>query len=97
MTLTGTTGNGTAVTELATTDVDGLYLFENIYPGDYTVHFDLPAGFAFTYQSEGIDDTIDSDADETTGDVTGIVLISSIPNLTIDAGMLNLSNTTIGD
>ncbi|MCP4122104.1 MAG: hypothetical protein GY751_10150, partial [Bacteroidetes bacterium] len=97
VTLTGTTGNGSPVTELATTDIDGLYLFENIYPGDYTVHFDLPAGFAFTYQSEGSDDTIDSDADETTGNVTGIVLISSIPNLTIDAGMLNLSNTTIGD
>ena len=97
VTLTGTTGNGTAVSLTKTTDANGLYLFEDLFPGDYTVNFALPTGFAFTYQNEGSDDTIDSDADQTTGDVTGIVMTSGTPNLTIDAGMIDLSNTNLGD
>src|SRR5690606_17783457 len=32
------------------TDANGLYLFENLVPGVYTVAFELPEGYAFTEQ-----------------------------------------------
>ncbi len=45
-----------------TTDVNGLYTFDNLAPGDYYVSFaDLPAGYSFSPQNQGTDDTADSD------------------------------------
>ncbi|MCX7818841.1 MAG: DUF2341 domain-containing protein [Kiritimatiellae bacterium] len=50
-----------------TTDASGLYLFEGLMPGDYSVGFVLPAGYAFTLRDQGGDDARDSDADTSTG------------------------------
>ena len=53
-----------------TTDVDGLYLFTDLPPGEYYVVFDLatlPTGSVVTFQDQGGDDTVDSDADPITG------------------------------
>ncbi|MEN9609787.1 MAG: hypothetical protein RLZZ628_601, partial [Bacteroidota bacterium] len=97
VTLTGTTGNGTSITLTTTTDANGKYLFENLFPGTYTVKFELPTGFGFTYKDQGSDDTKDSDADRTTGVTTAITLVSGQPNWTIDAGVIDLANTKIGD
>ncbi|MEO0040881.1 MAG: hypothetical protein RL329_329, partial [Bacteroidota bacterium] len=97
VTLTGTTGNGTPVTLTATTDANGKYLFENLFPGTYTVKFDLPTGFGFTYKDQGSDDAKDSDANVTTGITAPITLVSGQPNWTIDAGIIDLANTKIGD
>ena len=52
------------------TDADGLYLFAGLPPGEYFVEFDLatlPAGYVVTFQDQGLDDAVDSDADPVTG------------------------------
>ncbi|MCP4081921.1 MAG: hypothetical protein GY743_16920, partial [Planctomycetaceae bacterium] len=76
VTLTGTTGNGTAVSQTATTDVDGLYLFSNLIPGTYQLTFGKPAGYEFTSADEGTDDSVDSDVDPVTGMTINEVLES---------------------
>ena len=81
------------------TDADGLYLFENLWPGNYYVVFDLstlPPTYAPTVQNAGEDDAIDSDADQTTGATapTGF-LPSGNEDLTLDMGIL--SGVTVGD
>ncbi len=73
-----------------TTDANGLYLFDNLPPGDYYVVFDLdtlPSGYQVTQQNAG-DDALDSDADPTTGqsDPTG-PLASGDQDLTLDMGI----------
>ncbi len=73
-----------------TTDTNGLYLFENLPPGDYYVVFDLntlPNGYKVTRQNAG-DDTLDSDANPATGqsDPTGS-LAGGEENLTLDMGI----------
>ena len=50
--------------ECQTTGADGLYLFENLLQGDYSLGYDisgLPEGCDFTYQNAGGDDNADSD------------------------------------
>ena len=64
---------------------NGYYNFSSLDPGDYCVQFtDLPTGLQFTAQNVG-DDTLDSDADTTTGQVQNISLTAVDP--TIDAGV----------
>ena len=58
-------GNFVATT---TTAADGSYSFTNLIPGDYYVDFTLPSGYMFSPQDQGGDDSVDSDADTTTGD-----------------------------
>ena len=68
-----------------TTDVDGEYFFD-VTPGEYIVEFDpdsLPAGYVFTWQDSGGDDTVDSDADLVTGR-TGVIDVSD-PSLLSDS------------
>ena len=61
----------------------GNYLFTNLAPGCYFVKFTTPAGFTPTVANSG-SDTTDSDA---VAGVTGpYVLVSGVPNLTVDAG-----------
>jgi hypothetical protein len=43
------------------TDADGMYIIENIIPGDYYVKMIIPSDFEITFPSEGTDNTIDSD------------------------------------
>src|SRR5699024_11195970 len=58
-------GELSATTE---TDEQGLYLFDDLVAGDYTVEFVLPQGYRFTEQNTaGVSDAADSDADVTTG------------------------------
>lgn len=70
----------------ATTDSLGDYLFTNIYAGDYFVRFTLPTNYTFSPQNQGIDDSLDSDADTTTGDTETFVLAGS-DQFQWDAGM----------
>lgn len=87
--LTGTTGTGAPLTLNETTAGGGIYVFQDVPPGDYTITFTLPsADWFFTTQDEGGDDDIDSDPDRATGEVTGIMVMSSDPDIdNIDAGM----------
>jgi hypothetical protein len=84
----GTGGDDT--TEILTTDANGLYLFEDLNPGEeYKVTFsDLPEGFVFTQQNQGGDDALDSDADPTNGMTQIVTLSSGEENLTLDAGIV---------
>ncbi len=86
VTLTGTRGDGTAITASSkATDALGNYLFENLYPGNYSVTFALPAGMSFTSQNQGADDAKDSDVGS--DGIASATLKSGDNNLTLDAGV----------
>lgn len=70
-----------------TTNNDGLYLFDNLMPGDYYIEFKKPAGYFFTMQDQGGDDTKDSDADPATGTTICTTLEEGETDLTWDAGL----------
>ena len=69
VTLTGTTGNGTAVNETVTSDGTGNYQFSIMSSPETTASILMwvPLPFRRTYANIGANDAIDSDADETTG------------------------------
>jgi fimbrial isopeptide formation D2 family protein/uncharacterized repeat protein (TIGR01451 family) len=78
-----------------TTDANGLYIFEDLVPGDYTVRFATPAGLAPTTATAGSDTTADSNP---TGGLAPVTLTGNEPNdenLTIDAGFYPLAS--LGD
>ena len=95
VTLTGTTGNGTSVTLTATTDANGEYTFDGLFPGDYKLTFGTPTDFTPTFANEGGDDAQDSDADATTGMTVFETLTSGENNPTYDAGFFQ--SATLGD
>ena len=76
-----------------TTSGGGIYSFTNLAPGDYYVEFVAPSGYVFTTKDNG-DDTLDSDADTTTGKTGTINLSAGETDLTWDAG---LHRSSIGD
>ncbi len=76
------------------TDEDGLYLFSDLFPGEYSLDFCDTTGFIFTEQFVGNSDT-DSNADEQTG-ITECKVVSSGDELEdCDAGLVELA--AIGD
>jgi uncharacterized repeat protein (TIGR01451 family)/fimbrial isopeptide formation D2 family protein len=89
--------DGGAVIGTTTTDADGLYIFENLVPGDYTVRFTPPAGMIATVATAGSDTEVDSNP---TGGLAPVTLTGNEvndENLTIDAGfypLLSLGNYT---
>ena len=87
VTLTGTTGNGTPVSQTTTTNSTGFYQFTNLQPGTYTVTFTTPVGSTATTPDQG-GDASDSDANPATGQAPPVTLVSGQNNNTIDAGYL---------
>ncbi|MBX3061114.1 MAG: hypothetical protein KF770_32040 [Anaerolineae bacterium] len=88
---------------VTTTGGDGSYLFSGLPSSSYFVCFDvnnLPGGFEVTSQNVGGDDTIDSDADPTTGAtaVTGIIPVNG-SDLTLDMGIRQTDpgSVSVGD
>ena len=87
----GIFSTGDDITATDVTNNAGLYDFRTLAAGDYTVMFsDLPEGFVFTTANVGGDDTIDSDADPSTGMTSVITLAEDELNLTVDAGVFEL-------
>ncbi len=88
--LTGTDGDGNAVTAQTTTRADGTYVFAGLQSGTYTVTFD-PAGLgatqAFTTRATG-DATLDSDGDPRTGATSPITLGPGEALTAIDQGVV---------
>jgi serine-aspartate repeat-containing protein C/D/E len=80
-------GNVIATT---TTDSDGYYIFEDLVPDEYSIKFDLdtlPADYAVTAKDSGSDDSVDSDADTTTGQTESTTLDAGERDLTWDMGI----------
>jgi hypothetical protein len=70
-----------------TTNANGFYLFSNLMPGDYKVHFEAPLGFVFSPMDQGADDALDSDVNPATGMTICTTLESGENDMTWDAGM----------
>ncbi len=79
-------GTGTLQSTMET-GADGQYHFTELVPGDYYVSFILPEGWSFSPQDQGSDDTVDSDADVTTGRTETTTLEQGEDDLTWDAGI----------
>jgi len=76
--------------DTTTTDANGLYLFENLTPGDYYVEFVPPAGFAISPQDQGANDAVDSDANSATGQTATTTLTAGENDLSWDAGLYQM-------
>jgi len=83
-----------------TTDSDGLYRFENLYPGDYRVSFDLTVistNVGVVVANAGGNDALDSDviSGNTGGlaDTDFFTLGAGETNLTLDLGLARISST----
>lgn len=72
---------------MTTTNVTGFYLFSNITPGSYFINFSLRSGFAYSPPDQGMDDTIDSDAQYGTGNTPLFTLLTGEHKTNVDAGM----------
>jgi SdrD B-like domain len=86
----GVFGTGDDVTlGTTTTGAGGIYHFTGLTPGQYQVQFVAPTGYVFTTQDVGANafDTIDSDANTSTGKSQVVTLVSGQTDNTIDAGV----------
>lgn len=85
------------IIDTTTTDADGMYLFDGLAAGDYSVSF-VPtgdgAGLLFTDANQGGDDAADSDADAA-GNTGTITLGMGEENLTVDAGLVDPGTASI--
>ncbi|MCH2081056.1 MAG: hypothetical protein MK226_01635, partial [Saprospiraceae bacterium] len=84
-------GNGNQI-GTTTTASDGYYEFTELTPGNYIVEFVTPTGFNPSPSNQGGDDTVDSDADESTGQTGVITLANGDNDPTNDAGFIKDSN-----
>ncbi len=78
---------GSNLVATTTTDTNGLYRFERLVPGDYTVEVVPPAGHRFGPRDAGSDDGTDSDIDPATGRALPVSLGVGQVELTVDAGL----------
>ncbi len=77
-----------------TTGAGGIYHFTGLTPGQYQVQFVAPSGFVFTTPNAGSDDTVDSDANTSTGKTQVVTLASGQTDNTIDAGLHHVTDFT---
>lgn len=85
--LEGTDINGNNIELVVHTDENGMYMFNNLSAGVYTVEFTgFPPEFQLTLGNTGNNDAVDSDVSLATG-VVNITLDGNECNLTIDAGI----------
>lgn len=90
----GVLGTGDDTTATTNTDGSGKYHFTGLVPGTpYQVTFAKPLGFAFTIVDAfgNSQDAADSDANPVTGQAPIVVLAPGEDNLTIDAGVVDLT------
>ncbi len=71
-----------------TTNANGLYSFNNVAPGTYTVVFQKPSGYSFTAAGQGSDVTLDSKVTDAASGSTNTFTVASGQTITnIDAGL----------
>ena len=78
-----------------TTDENGLYKFEGLTPGNYTIELEKPAGYISSPKSQGSSQEKDSNIDPTTSKSDSINVVSGEKNMTIDVGLYK--KASIGD
>lgn len=83
-----------AVVATTVSGADGAYAFTGLTPATYSVRFLAPAGYAFTGQELGGDQTLDSNVDAN-GNSRGVTLGSGENNPTLDAGLFQYA--ALGD
>jgi protocatechuate 3,4-dioxygenase beta subunit len=69
------------------TNSNGIYSFSNLEPGNYSLEFVKPDGFAFTLANQGGNNSKDSDADPNTGKTGTITLAAGQNDISWDAGL----------
>ncbi|MBX0326164.1 carboxypeptidase regulatory-like domain-containing protein [Oscillochloris sp. ZM17-4] len=84
--VTVTLYQGATPISTTTTLPSGFYQFTDLIPNDYSVTVTAPAGYVFTAQDQGADDTADSDADSS-GVMISTTLIAGESDMTWDAGL----------
>ena len=72
------------------TNAKGLYLFENLTPGDYYIHVIVPPGFSLSPKNRGENTALDSDVIESTGETILATLVAGRNSLNWDAGLHQL-------
>ena len=90
---------GTADDTAATTSsgASGAYGFNGLAAGRYQVVFGKQAGLVFTTRDVGTNDSIDSDANVTTGISQVVTLAANQTNVSVDAGYKQVMTASIGD
>lgn len=85
-----------AVIATTTTAADGGYRFDNLNPGDYRVVFPTEVdGRELTDANVGANDTVDSDADATTGQTGPYAVVSGGVVKDVDAGIVDPGSAAI--
>jgi uncharacterized protein (DUF2141 family) len=84
---------GMAISTITTTN-GGMYLFDELDAGDYTVGFEAPDGFDLTQANIG-NDASDSDADQGTGRTGTINLEIGEAERTVDAGLVEENDAPV--
>lgn len=74
------------------TDADGLYYFDEVYPGDYYLKFEIPEEYQNTLSSMGGDPGRDSDINGDNGPGTTSLLSLGADDPNIDAGLIQCAN-----
>ena len=91
----GIFGNADDITANTTTNANGLYAFNNLDAGKYTVKFGTLAGYNLTGADLGGNDAKDSDANVTTRTTGVITLDAGKQDLTVDAGFVGIAKLGI--
>lgn len=82
--ISGEDGQGISFMAQTVTDANGVYHFDGLRPGKYTIRIDNISGYLFTQNHVGNPDT---DSDVISGIIDGITLYSGDNLLHLDAGM----------
>ena len=77
--------------------VDGEYSFTNLPEGEYTVEFATPDDYEATFTNRGTDESVDSDIDPDTFQISPIVLLAGENSTNNGAGFLQPIFSSIGD
>jgi hypothetical protein len=93
----GTFGTADDTTASVDTAGDGSYTFTGIAPGDYVIVFSPSGSFLLSPVDSGTDDTVDSDADPSSGETAVVAVASGAAVTDVDAGMYSTEPATIGD
>jgi len=84
--------NGGASVATTTTDANGYYSFTGLAANTYKLYFtNLPAGYVFSTQDAGADDSVDSDINASTGESAALAISSGVFVSTLDAGVYQQS------